>query len=334
MKKLRVFQNVYNKRIVPGFSLRSLGTVLLFLLLIPYLITFLWGNLKRDEDEMFRGKSLEEQLNSGRIYVVNHSSLGSERIPLEVYVADSLVRCIGEEFEQETLKAQAVLLRSSLLAEREKSGGQGDITVCDQAYGKVETTKQIREAAAQTAGIYLSWEDKPVYGAYFSVSNGATRNGSELLSEEYSYLTSVVCEKDFLSPDFSDSFTIYNGEFQRLWQQLSAISVKEEIQELEEKAESSGVEDYKLVRDSAGYVLYVKGPDKWVSGETFRSGFLLTSSCFRLEQEQQQITIIVKGSGHGLGMSQYGANEMAKEGKNYIEILNYFFSDATITKTE
>ena len=91
MKKLRVFQTVKLKGIVPGFSLKNLGTVLLFLLFLPYLITFLLGNISAGN----RSEAWEDsisQLEKGNTFVCNRTSLGEERIPLELYVARSLSR--------------------------------------------------------------------------------------------------------------------------------------------------------------------------------------------------------------------------------------------------
>lgn len=60
----------------------------------------------------------------------------------------------------------------------------------------------------------------------------------------------------------------------------------------------------------------------------------LSSADFQIEKENQKITFLVHGKGHGMGMSQFAANEMAKKGDDYTEILNYFFKEATISKFE
>ena len=82
--------------------------------------------------------------------------------------------------------------------------------------------------------------------------------------------------------------------------------------------------------DSAGYVLSVKVGKETVSGESFRDTYGLASSCFELQAFEEQTRVITKGVGHGLGLSQYTANEMAKEGKTYQEILQYFFEGTEI----
>ena len=82
--------------------------------------------------------------------------------------------------------------------------------------------------------------------------------------------------------------------------------------------------------DTAGYVLQVKVGEEAVSGEEFRSNYHLESSCFSLQHYNGKLLITTRGIGHGLGMSQYTANELAKEGKTVEDILQYFFEGTQI----
>lgn len=330
MKKLRVFQTVENKRIASRFPLRNLGTILLLLLVIPYLITFLFGNLEEDSTGVVvKTTAIENENIEGSIYVRNVTALGNEKIPLEIYVADKLARSIDSTYEMEAIKAQAVLIRSGLLA-MEESGKE--IYVEDEEYGNLLIPERIWQAVSESAGVCIMWQDKPVSGAYFAVSNGATRNGEELSLTEYPYLKSVICSRDFLSKDFMSTASYEESAFHKIWEQLPETYLpEEEIEKLTPKEELEGI---KVYRDSTGYVLYLEDDGKWVSGETFREAFLLSSASFHMEKEGTLIIFSVKGSGHGLGMSQFAANEMAKEEEDYIDILHYFFDQVTITKIE
>lgn len=328
MKKLRVFQTVKKRRIVPGFSLKNLGAVLLLLLIIPYLITFLFGNLSSQDIKEKGSLSTDSDT-----YVCNVTSLGSEHIPLEIYVADRLARSIDNDFEIEALKAQAVLLRSALMVIKENEPDKAEIKVEDAGYGSRALSERILKAVEQTEGVCLLWEGKPVGGAYLKVSNGATRNGEELFPSEYSYLKSVICSRDFLSEDYISKVSYSEEEFEKIWNRISTLDVsKNEIRE-EDKSETE-LENFKIYRDSVGYVLYVEREGKYVSGERFREAYQLSSASFHMEKEDMQIVFTVKGAGHGFGMSQFTANELAKEGEDYIDILKYFFQDVTITKNE
>lgn len=334
MKKLRVFQTVKSKRIVTGLSIRSLGTVLLLLFLIPYLFTFFFGNFQSSMENIEK-ECMKEQLSGSHVYVYNETGVGTERIPLEIYVADKLSRSIDGNYEMEALKAQAVLVRSGILSRKKGQEGSRDIYLADEDYGSGTVSEKFLQATAQTGGIYLAYDGSPVNGAYFAVSNGATRDGGELKLLEYPYLKTVLCEKDFLSPDYADRISFYDQEFERIWEECIKDPVTEEELLIDERIrkETEGA-DTVLYRDRAGYVLYAKREGEFVSGEQMRLAYMLPSASFHIEEEEKIISFSVRGRGHGMGMSQFAANEMAKEGKNFTEILNYFFEEATISKFE
>lgn len=100
------------------------------------------------------------------------------------------------------------------------------------------------------------------------------------------------------------------------------------------KVVDTGIKKITYVRDRAGYVLYLKCDEKRISGEDFRRAYHLASADFYLSREGKDLLIATKGKGHGLGMSQYQACQMAKEGESATQILEYFFADVTITKIE
>lgn len=333
MKKLRIFQTVKIKRIVPGFSPGNLGTVFLFFILATYLITFFFGNLQEGDVKQVSFAEMGKE-DGYSVFVSNETSFGSERIPLEDYVADRLARCMENTYESEALKAQAILIRSNLLSEGDEQN-EKEIKVEDADYGKIPITDKILEAVTQTRGVYITYEGMPARGAYFAVSNGKTRSGKEMMLDEYPYLTSVSCERDFLSEDFNSMMVYTEREFEEIWESLNTSQMLEdEILEKGEITTEKALDEFTLYRDSADYVLYVEKEGRYISGEQFRNAFYLSSASFHLNKEGNQVMIIVKGTGHGLGMSQFGANEMAKEGNDYINILNYFFKDVTITKFE
>lgn len=334
MKKLRVFPTVKNKRIVPGSSFRNLGTILLFLFFLPYFITFLFGNLQNSRENLER-ECIKEQLSGSYVYVCNETAAGTERIPLETYVADKLSRSIDGSYEIEALKAQAVLIRSGILSKADGYEGIRDIFLEDEDYGSGVVSEKFLQATAQTGGICLTYEGTPINGAYFAVSNGATRDGEELGLSEYPYLKRVLCEKDFLAPDYSEKVSFYGQEFERIWEQCApnAITEEEILKDEKVRKEKEGAETT-LYRDSAGYVIYAEREGKYVSGEQMRIEYMLPSASFHIGEEEKTISFSVRGKGHGLGMSQFAANEMAKEGEDYTEILKYFFQEATISKFE
>ena len=333
MKKLRVFQTVKSKRIVSGFSFKNPGTILLFLLALPYVLTVCFGNIQKGKEEIT--DRVNERLTEGRVYIYNETSVGTEKIPLEIYVADKLSRSIDDSYELEAIKAQAVLIRSEIYAMKKDRGEEAGILLIDEDYGSGVISEKIRKAVAETGGICLTFQGEPVSGAYFAVSNGATRDAEELGLAEYPYLKGVLCDRDFLSPDYSSTEIFHEREFERIWEQCLKASVTEE-ELMQNKKINAETEDDETVlyRDSAGYVLYVERNQEFVSGEQMRADYNLLSADFYIEKENHKISFLVHGKGHGIGMSQFAANEMAGRGEDYTEILNYFFQEVTISKFE
>lgn len=332
MKKQRVFQNVKRKGTESGFFAKNLGAVLLLLFLLPYLITFGMGNLWREEAR--ESLAVKKQLQESRCSVVNKTALGEETIPLELYVADLLSRLMDSDSPLEALKAQAVLLRTNLLY------GAGEVTeVSDEEYGKRQIPKACILAAAETKGICLEYDGKPAYGAYCRVSSGRTRTASEFLTKEsYPYLVGVPCGRDFLSEEYMTTVSFDRKEFEEIWAQVSETGKEETELLFAGSVSENSVEQEKgelvLLRDSAGYVTLVKYKGRQAAGEAFRYALQLPSAHFELEKKGEEYIVSVKGAGHGLGMSQFAACEMAKEGDSYVDILRYFFQNINLTKIE
>ena len=216
----------------------------------------------------------------------------------------------------EALKALAILLRSGLV-----ENSKQEISVQDTEYQTIPIGKKCLEAVTQTKAVYLMYEENPIPAACFAVSNGHTR------SQIYPFIKSVRCERDFMAKDFVSEVVVPRRTFSREWNQL--------LQELEESQKQEVLlNELELVRDSAGYVTNIHYKGETVNGEAFRKIFGLNSTDFVLEDAGDFIKITVKGVGHGYGMSVFCANELAKEGKDYMEILNYFFQEIEFSKLE
>lgn len=331
MKKLRVFQKVNQRKAVQVLSVKGICTVFLVFLLLPYVVSALWGNRAGEKET----SALQMRLQTGIYTVINQTALGKEEIPLELYVADKLSRCMEVSYEKEALKAQAVLIRTNLVKE-----AKTDIYIADEDYGKDAVPDICKVAAAETKGMILEYEGEPVYGAYFKSSSGYTRSGSESLPyKEYPYLVSVPCGKDYLAEKYYSTVTYSIENFDRMWQQIPKLSDAEQKQfadRIEEIEDSENAENEKFIyiRDSAGYVSAIGYGGEWVSGEEMRYTYLLASADFYILEEGNELVIEATGEGHGFGMSQFGANEMAKEGNDFLSILNYFFEKTELTKIE
>ena len=147
----------------------------------------------------------------------------------------------------------------------------------------------------------LTYGDVLITTPFHQLSNGRTRSGNEVFgSEGYPYLQIRECPKDVEAIDQTQTMLIEKGDYE-------VIST-----------------------DSAGYVLQIREGERTITGEEFRQEKGLASACFALQEYEDKIRVTTQGNGHGIGLSQNMANEMAKEGKTYEEILAYFFADTVI----
>lgn len=262
----------------------------------------------------------------------NENTFDSET---EWQVLHKLAAVIPVEYEEETLKAQAIILRTNILADRQKKQSEDYKTTQEipllfayrNEWGDKynENCEKLMKAVRETKGMYLEKEGEYIRTSYFRLSNGSTRNAEECLGKNYKEFTAKVCGKDLLSKEF-----VWKKEMskQQFIEKLSGVAGKRMMPEELEKM------DITYVYDSTGYVLYVNLGNVCLGGEVFRDALALPSSDFEIRFENDRTVITTKGIGNGIGFCQYGANEMAKEGKDFIQLLNYFFTNIAISKTE
>ncbi len=236
----------------------------------------------------------------------------------EEYLPQLLYRDIPVTYEAEALKAQAVLERSSLFF---YSGAQWREVLADCV--KISRTKEFQEvkntlarAAAETEGVLLVKNGQTVRGISHRISAGKTRNGAEVTElPGYEELVSVESGKDTVADGFWQTFVFNEKKLMETWQTGGDSLVLEVV-----------------AQDSVGYVTEVCIGDTVMGGEAFREALGLSSACFTVEKKDGQVVFTCRGWGHGLGMSQYGASQMALGGADYIEILQYYFPNYEIIK--
>lgn len=242
---------------------------------------------------------------------------GSERILLnyrpdsEVYLTAVLSCQISPDYELQTVEAQAVIARSNLFRKFAEEENRLDVLremgksiknqwkwwISDEIY---------EDAVENTEGKVLLVDGKLDLVPYHEISGGTTRDGETVFgSSEYQYLKSVDSSADKNSPDYFSS---------------TYISERQLPKELEIKE-----------RDSAGYVLSLQADDKILEGEMFALGMGLPSSNFSIQKTGSKVRFLCRGKGHGLGFSQYGGNELAKDGSLWEEILEKYFPEMEIS---
>lgn len=335
MNVFRIVQKRTNKRKEKSSPYRDAVTVLLFVFLLPYVISSLLGHIGEETDVL--GKKAEEDFWIDAQYEIGISTeWGNRKISMQEYLIRKLkmVMDIEEEnavsYEPEALKAQAVLLRTELwglmLDGEELIVLQDEPVLYYEREASEEYIERLYESAVrETDGIILAYEGQPVKAAFFPVSNGRTRSAAEVwANDSYPYLVSVECSQDILSKKYQSRVSLSKQEYCRLIGNLFQIDGTMQVL----------WDSPALTYDSADYVTKAQFQGNSCDGETFRKAFDLESASFRIEWQEESVIFHVKGVGHGFGMSQYGANEKAVSGETFDAILKDYFFETELEKIE
>lgn len=264
-----------------------------------------------------------------RVYRENTDSI--DTVPIEEYVVGVLAGEMPVEFELEALKAQAVAARSYVMRQMERNINNGyDVvdSVTNQVYldeqylmtvwknSYTDNINKIKMAVLQTKGEYLSYDGKVADALFFSTSPGVTENSEEVFSSKEPYLRSVESKWDSISPSYTSQKTYTLNEF------YSKLGLS-----------YSSVLNIKIISTTqTGRIQKISINGKEFTGSTVCSKLSLKSTFFEIKQDGNNVIINNKGYGHGVGMSQYGAQGMAKEGYKYDEILKHYYTDIEIKK--
>ena len=182
--------------------------------------------------------------------------------------------------------------------------------------------KKITEAVEAVFGKRILCNGEPIYAFYHALNSGTTEDAKIVWEVEYPYLKPVASPGDKLSPNYQTvvSFTP---------EQLSAAlnKVMEGIS-FPDKTETWLGKD--IARSSAGTVTKIVFCGKELTGKQVREALDLKSACFSVEYKNNSFQFTVQGYGHGVGMSQYGADYMARQGSTWQEILTHYYTGITI----
>ena len=252
---------------------------------------------------------------------------GADSDNASVYLAEMLAGETDGGCEIEALKAQAVVLRTELYrTEKEKQ------TLLDKCLTQTQMKKKwgtkyeenlekCQQAAQETKGIVLWYHETFAWAPFHQSSNGKTRDVQEVLGNaDYPYITAKECPLDKAA---EDEIQVHLIEYKEIQKRCREFLVAEE----QKKAENGyGYEDFEIQEwDSSGYVRKMRIGETICTGDQFRDALKLPSSSFSFYESPHGLKIATVGKGHGFGMSQWTAQEMAKDGKNYEEILQYFY---------
>ncbi|WP_157109721.1 stage II sporulation protein D [Thermanaeromonas toyohensis] len=270
-------------------------------------------------------------------------------LPLETYVAGVVAGEMPAEFELEALKAQAVAARTYTLKKIEEARAKPDSKhpqadlctdpshcqawvpegVLRQKYGfwrGLRYEKKIRQAVEATRGLVLTYQGELIVPVYHSNSGGRTESAAAVWGYDIPYLQSVPSPWDREAPRFRNTVTFTLAELdQKLGVNLSVVPAAALIPP---KGQAIKVEEY----TPTGRIKTIKIGNKTFKGTELRQLLGLSSTDFTWQVQGDRITFISVGNGHGVGLSQYGANGMAKEGKNFLDILYHYYRGVKVEK--
>lgn len=303
---------------------RTICITLFIFLLLPYIITVL-----------INGKAVHRNGDNSPLYVKVESGERETKVLWEDYLVGVVAKEIQPDYHMEMLKVQTILSRTNLyrkIEEKKNAVFSGEYMTrgeMEKLWGKEkgeEIYKKLKKAVVETEGKAILYKEKLASASFHKLSNGKTRNGNEVLGgENYSYLKTKDCPKDIENKWQLQTLELTYKEVKEYCKPfLTAVDKKE-------AAKPFTKEDFEIKQtDSAGYVTKVRIGKHIYAGEEFRKALELPSSCFSFRDNNGIFKITTKGVGHGIGLSQHTANEMAKEGKSSEEILQYFFEGTEI----
>ncbi len=275
------------------------------------------------------------------ISVMSSSTGKTEKIKLREYVIGSVAAEMPANYHPEALKAQAVASytyakKISEQNERYKESylGEADITDSpDTHQGYIdekrrrekwgddfdEYEKKIEDAVDEVFGYFMSYNGDTALAVYHSNSAGKTQSAKTLWGTDIPYLISVESPGDKLSPDYMTVHGFTENEFKK-------FAKKCDITLDGDASEWVG----ELTKADSGYVISVRLGSTEVSASKFREEFGLKSCFFDIKYDDGEFTVTCMGYGHGAGMSQYGADYMARQGSAWREILGHYYTGIEI----
>ena len=258
-------------------------------------------------------------------------------LDMQEYLAGVLAAEMPASFEPEALKAQAVAARTyAMYCALGKKHGDAQVCAdfaCCQAWLAEDKLREnwgdqyeanmekILSAVAETEGEYLSYEGKPVFAAFHSSSAGATEDCGQVWNPR-PYLVSVP------SPETAEDVPNYISTLD-----CAPLDFRDTLLSAYPQADFTGEESAWIGErelDESGRVAFVTLGGVKIKGTELRSLFSLRSTAFTLEYRDGRFLFTVTGFGHGVGMSQYGAQVMAGEGADYTQILAHYYPGAVL----
>lgn len=301
-----------------------------FIVLVSIFVPFLLVSFLKVSNDIINKKL--KYMSNITIRIKRNSTGNIDVVPLEEYITGVVCGEVPISFEYEALKAQAVAARSYVLKQLEYNRNNDyDVvdTVMNQVYLDSDQLKnrwgeaydsnilKARSAVMDTYGEYLDSNGSVVEALFFSTSSGYTENSGEVFATQQPYLVSVESMWDAeVSPVFSEYFYFSLSDF---YNRLGL-------------SYSDNLDINVIDTTSTGRIKSLKINGVFFTGDDVQYLLGLRSTFFIINRDNNNITINTRGFGHGVGLSQYGAQGMALHGFKYDDILKYYYKGVEIKK--
>lgn len=335
------------ERTVRSGARQAMGTGLALTVLLFLLPGILVGQMPVEEEPVLPAQSADPEVvetvggsrDRGKVVRLARQDGTIDELTLEDYLWGVVAAEMPASFEPEALKAQAAAARTytirlqSAVTSKHENAQLCDDSTCCQAYVERRDAEarwglqaglfgdKITDAISKTDGLGVLYEGKPIQAVFFSSAAGSTVDAVEVWGSAVDYLKSVDSPEGEEVPNYHSTVVLTAEELRQLVQAGNAgITLS---------GDSSGwIGDVSY--NSSGRVASLRVGSVTLSGGAARSLFGLRSACFEVEESDGVFTFSVTGYGHGVGMSQYGANAMAKKGSTWEEIVQHYYTGITI----
>ena len=280
--------------------------------------------------------SANDDAYDGYISVMKAADGMVEEVPEREYLIGALAAEADMSHHDEALRAQCVACYTyALYTRKNNSTDKADIsddTNVHQGYltknerkekwGDAFTANEEKatEIVESVLGEAIYYEDEPIMAVYHALNNGTTQSAQTVWKKSIPYLTSVESPGDKLSVELEKKYDFTYEEFREKITKIDRVALSED------KKKWIG----QIEKNAGGYVLgvYIGGSE--LTAADIRTALELRSCCFEISRNDDCITVKTYGYGHMVGMSQYGADYMARQGSDYREILSYYYPHTNI----
>lgn len=300
-------------------ELKKLLCIFLILTFVPLVVFIL-----RDSGENFK--------------IYDLSGNKTIKIDKKQYIIGALASCLPPTFHKEAIKAQAVALYTNAVASSlsqegyaakintQKNEGYIDIDTLKSMWGKNFDTyyEKIKSAVDETFGDVVSYDGKLICAAYHFLCSGKTESAENVWGQKVPYLVSVESEGDTFNSELTSNKKIPINEVREIFEEsFDDIFLP--------KDDSLLFTDFSY--SDSGTVLSVTVGNIKLTGQKIREMFSLPSALFTISADKENITFNVTGRGHCVGMSLYGADFLARQGKSFDEILCHYYKNCSVVSS-